>query len=454
MKTLAAGACLMLAVAACGHSGSGSSGPSTGGSTAPSAAKTSANAVPAGDFGTLKGICGPGSAKGATSRGVTDTEIHVAVTADPGAAAAPGLEQEFFDAGAGFSKWCNAAGGINGRKIVVDNFDAKLFNVGQAFTNACQKDFMAVGNGNAFDSAGVKIREACKLGQIPAYVTSPQAVSGTLQVQSTPVPPTQINNGGLRLLTEEYPDVKTGGVGIGSSTLSSIAPVGLKTQEYLKDIGIKVAVLQAQPPLVDNYRPYMEQLKGAGAKGYYEISAQDPSPIVQAMKNVGWTPDYILYSTQFYGPQAVAAAKATPVFPPSYVQFGALPFELASQYPVLQQTENIVKAAVSNPKLTTFTLSAFSAWTLWAQSATACGSTLTVECVLAKAQNHTDWTAGGLYPAHSLEPNAPASPCIALVRLTPTGFVYDKKATNPTSGDAPFNCDPANVRTVKSYITS
>ena len=108
-----------------------------------------------------------GSAKGATARGVTDTEIHIGVTADPGAAAAPGLEQEFFDTAEGFSKWCNAAGGINGRKIVVDKLDAKLFNVGQVMTQACQKDFMLVGNGNAFDSAGVKIREACGLGQIP-----------------------------------------------------------------------------------------------------------------------------------------------------------------------------------------------------------------------------------------------------------------------------------------------
>ena len=428
----------------------------------PAANKTAAAATPsattsasaAGDFGTLKGICGPGKATGTPARGVTDSEIRVGVTADPGAAAAPGLEQEFFDAAAGFSKWCNAAGGINGRKIVVDDWDAKLFNVGQVFTSACLKDFMAVGNGNAFDSAGVKIRVGCKLGQIPAYVTSPQAVDAAYQVQPTPVPATEINAGALRLLTAEYPEVKTAGVGIGSSTLSSIAPVGLRTQEYLKDLGIKVAVLQAQPPLVDNYRPYMEQVKGAGAKGYYEISAQDPSPIVQAMKNVGWQPSYILYSTQFYGPQAVAAAKATPVFPPSYVQFGALPFELASQYPVLRQTESIVRAAVSNPKLTTFTLSAFSAWTLWAQSATACGSNLTVACVLDKAQNHDSWTAGGLYPAHSLKAGANASPCIALVRLTPTGFVYDSKATAPTSGDAPFNCDPANIKTVKSYLTS
>jgi ABC-type branched-subunit amino acid transport system substrate-binding protein len=443
-----------LALSACGRSGDTPSVPATPAPGATASSSPSSDVPAAGTFGTLKGLCGPGDAKGATARGVTDTEIHIGVTADPGAAAAPGLEQEFFDAGDGFTQWCNAAGGINGRKIVLDKLDAKLFDVGQVMTTACQKDFFLVGNGNAFDSAGVKIREGCKLGQMPAYVTSPQAVAAKYQVIPTPIPITQINDGALRLLTAAYPEVKTAGVGIGSSNLASITPTGLKAQEYLQDLGIKVAALQEQPPLVDNYRPYMEQLKGAGAKAYFGISAQDPSPIVQAMKNVGWTPSYILYSTQFYGPQAVAAAKATPDFPPTYVQFGSVPFELASTHPVLQQTAAIVKAAVKNPKLTTFTSSAFSAWTLFAQSATECGSNLTMDCVLQKAADHNDWTAGGLYPAHSLKAGAAASPCIALVRLTPTGFVYDEKVTNPTPGDAPFNCDPDNVKTVKSYQTS
>ena len=442
------GAVLALTLAACGRSSSSTpTGPASSGAS--SAAPTASAA--AGDFGTLKGICGPGTAKGNIQRGVTASTIRIGVTADPGAAAAPGLEQEFFDTADGFSKWCNAAGGINGRKIVVDKWDAKLFNVGQAVTDACQKDFFLVGNGNAFDSAGVKIREACKLGQIPSYVVSPQAVVGKYQVQATPVPPNYINNGALRLLTAAYPATKAGGVGVAGSNLASLIPTGMKAQEYLKDLGIKVPVYQAQPPLVPNYRPYMEQMKGGGAKGIYIVSAQDPSPIVQAMKDVGWNPLWIAYSVQFYGPQAIGAAKATPVFPPSYVQFGALPFELADQYPVLKQTENIVRAAVSNPKLTSFTLSSFSAWTLWAQSATECGNNLTMDCILQKAKAHTNWTAGGLYPPQNIQTGA-ASPCIALVRLTPTGFVYDKKVTAPTDG--PFNCDPENLKQVKTYVTT
>jgi hypothetical protein len=322
-------------------------------------------------------------------------------------------------------------------------------------SQACQKDFMLVGNGNAFDSAGVGIREKCGLGQIPAYVVSPQAVDAKLQVQSTPIPSDEINDGAMRLLADAFPATKTGGVGIAGSTLASLVPTGLKAQEYLKDVGIKVAVLQQQPVQVDNYRPYIEQLKQKGAAGLYQVTAQDPTPIVQAMKNVGYNPAWALYSVQFYGPQAAAAAKALGSFPPSYVQFTAIPFDLANKYPAVQQLIDIVHGAVPNAKLTSFTLSSMSSWLLWAESAKACGSSLTVDCVLQKAQSQTAWNAGGLYPPQNLTPgNQHASPCIALVKLTTDGFVYDEKVTNPTKGMEPFNCDPDNVKKVKTYVTT
>ena len=251
-----------LGIAACGRSSSGGGGgtnPSSSGSTAPA---SSAAAPGKGDFGTLKGICGPGTAKGATAKGVTDSTIRIGTTGDPGAAAAPGLEQEFFDTADAFSKWCNAAGGINGRKIVVDKWDAKLFNVGQAFTNACQKDFMVVGNGNAFDSAGVKPRVDCKLGDIYAYTVAPEAATAPYQVSVNPSNPTQYPYGPLRLLIAAYPNSKAG-VGVGSSTLTSLIPQGKRIQESLKNNGVKVRSVQEQPPSV----PQLPALRGAAQGG-------------------------------------------------------------------------------------------------------------------------------------------------------------------------------------------
>jgi hypothetical protein len=441
-----------IALVACGRSsksGGGTTAP-TNGTTSTSAPSASASSAGAGDFGTLKAICGHGTPGSTTARGLTATQIRIGVSADPGASVAPGLEQEFFDTAVGFAKWCNAAGGINGRQIVIDKWDAKLFNVGQVMTAACLKDFMLVGNGNALDATGVKVRLGCKLGQIPSYVVSPEASAAGLQAQPSPNPSDQINNGALRLLVNKYPDVKAAGVCVLGSNLASIKPVGLRTQEYLQKLGIKVANYQEPPAQVDNFRPYMEQCKAAGAKALYLETAQDPSPVIQAMKNTGWSPDFVVYSVQFYGPQGVQAAAAAKTFQPSYIQFPALPFELKGQYPVLQETEDIVHSAVSNAKLTEFTLSAMSAWTLFAKSATDCGADLTQDCILQKAAGHTDWDAGGLYAPHSTSADAKANPCITIVQMTPQGFVYAKDATKPNQGS--FNCEANNVLPVKTYL--
>ena len=447
---------LAVTTAGCSRSSSGGSGTAPTASTATGVVGHSggvsaspAASTGAGDFGDLKAICGPGSAKGATSRGVTDSQITLGTSGDPGAAAAPGLEQEFFEVGDAFTKWCNAAGGINGRKIVLEKWDAKLFNVGQAFTNACQKDFMMVGNGNAFDSASVKPRLACKLGQIPSYVVSPEAADAGLQVLPLPQKATQYQAAGLRLLAKAYPDTKTKGVGIGGSNLSSLIPQGKRIQQSMTQLGIKTTVLQEQPPLVDNYRPYMEEMKSKGTVGIDQFNGQDATAEVQAMKNVGWNPQWFLLAVPFYNTSTVKSAK-TITYPPTYVQLAHLPFELAGQFPVLAQAKKILLASQSDPRFTDFTALAFNAWTLWAKSATACGSTLTVECVLAKAGAEKAWTSGGIFPPSDLDPkNVQVNDCALMIRLTASGWVYDKKVTDPDKGV--FNCDPANVQTVLSY---
>ena len=98
-----------------------------------------------GSFGTLKDVCGPGNAKGATATGVTDTEISTAVFSDPGFVGRPGLNQELFDAAKVFAAWCNDAGGINGRKIVVHERDAKLTEYKQRVIESCREDFSRIG---------------------------------------------------------------------------------------------------------------------------------------------------------------------------------------------------------------------------------------------------------------------------------------------------------------------
>ena len=76
--------------------------------------------------------------------------------------------------------------------------------------------------------------------------------------------------------------------------------------------------------------------------------------------------------------------------------------------------------------------------------ATACGSTLTVDCVLSKAGSEKAWTGGGLFPPSDTDPNnRKVNACVTIIRLTKTGWVYDEKVTAPDNGV--YNCNPKNV---------
>jgi hypothetical protein len=449
IAAMSAAAVLGVVTVGCGRSSSGGGGTSTPSNGSPASSASTSAAAGKGDFGTLKAICGPGTPSGPTGRGISSREIRIGVLADPGNTAAPGLEQEFFDAADGFSKFCNAAGGILGRKIVIDKWDAKLFNVGQVMTSACQKDFMLVGGGNALDEPGVKPRLACKLAQIPGYDVSVAAANAGLQVKAAPSDPTQFGYGPLRLLLNAYPDAKKG-MGVGSSSLASLVPIGKRTAEALTANGAKVTAIQEKPTLVNNYRPYMEQLKSTGTVGLYEFEGQSIAPEIQAMKDISWTPQFIYYTSQFYTPQTVQAAKSLGTYPPTYVGLSHLPFELSDQYPILADIKKQLTSAVANPRFTEYTAEAYSAWSLFALSATQCGADLTSACVLEKAGAHTDWTGAGLTPPVSTSPtNNKPSNCWLVIRLTPNGWVYDKKITSPDNGL--YNCSPNNTVTVQSF---
>jgi ABC-type branched-subunit amino acid transport system substrate-binding protein len=431
----------LVAGSGCTRSGANqtSAGPSQRSSPPASAAAA------AGDFGSLKHVCGPGAAHGATARGVTDSTITVGTMSDAGNTVAPGLEVEFFQVGDAFVKWCNAAGGINGRKLALDKHDAKLFESGERTLEACQKDFMLVGNGDAFDAATVKPRLACKLGQFPAIVVSAEAASAGLQVEATPAPVNEYPVGPYLAMAQLYPADKRY-FGIGGSNNASLRSVGLRLRDAVAKIGYTTVEYQEQPPLVPNWRPYVESAKLKGVKGFQEINGQDLTPLITAANNVGWKPDWMVAFAQYYDPKTIAAARVTQ-FPTTYVQIGHWPFEMADRNAAAAQVVRVLHASDPAAATTEFTASAFNAWLLWAKSATECGSTLTTDCVLAKAAANRNWSAGGLFPAHDVNPaTAHMVNCFALMRVTRSGFVYDEKATQPNQSI--YNCSPNNIVTL------
>ena len=150
-------------------------GRTSSGTVAKSGSGGGVSSLAAGDFGTMKAVCGPapqGETNTATGRGVTANSIHLGAISDAGFVGQPGLEKEVWDASDVFTKWCNSVGGINGRKIVDNHLDSALTLYRQVILEACQLDFALVGGGGAFDDVGQADRLRCLLPSFPAFGTT------------------------------------------------------------------------------------------------------------------------------------------------------------------------------------------------------------------------------------------------------------------------------------------
>lgn len=429
---------VLLLASACGRSSkSSSAGP--GKNTTETTAASSA-----GDFGTLKAVCGPGDAKGATAQGVTDTEITVGTMSDPGNTIVPGLNQELFDAADAFVGWCNDAGGILGRKIKLVKHDAALLQVGPRMTEACASDFALVGNGEALDATGVPIRTGCKLPEISAYDVSSAAGTAALSLQAIPTPNNQSRLGGPYKALLAVDREATQHYGMLSSTTQSIKDSGDRNKAAAELLGYKTVDYEELPLNVDNWRPIAENVKN---KGVQVLTLQgNPTNIVsllKAMTDVGYFPKYFVLDANHYDQKLISEGGALLDKTKILVNSPNPPFEQQDKYPAIKQyIDNLAKYA-GGKKPASLGINATSAWLLFAQSAKACGPQLTRECVMQNAAVK-GWDAGGLHAP--VDPGTAASggpQCFTLHQATPSGFTPNLEITKPNKDI--FNCDPANA---------
>jgi hypothetical protein len=391
-------------------------------------------------------ICEPGSGGASTVRGVSSKSINIAVFNDASNTITPGLEVEFPEQATAFADWCNAAGGINGRKIVIDNRDAALFNAAQQATAACQSDFMAVGGGMALDQPSVPIREKCGLGQISGYVVSNASDLASDQVDPSGINTDSVSSGWFGALTKAYPKaVKVAGMG-GSDTPSVLQPE-TKYEFGAEAQGWKVADFLEPPVSVENWTPYVEQYQQKGVTALWPAANSNFVPFAQAMTTAGYKPAFVVLGTQFANSQTQKAVVANPTLPPVYVETQWWPLAQASQNPSTEELVTIMHKYEKGDQIDFDDEEGQEAWLLWAKSASACGATLTVTCVLNKAAATTNWDAGGLQaPIAKLtlsNENPQPSPCFTLLKGGQKGWIFDKAVTKPTQSI--WNCNPKNV---------
>jgi ABC-type branched-subunit amino acid transport system substrate-binding protein len=424
-----------LVLAACGSHSSSSPTSAAGGSSA--AASSSSTADAAGSFGTLGQVCGPGSATGATDTGVTNTAITASTIADVGWSVEPGLLQPIFDAADAFVGWCNAAGGINGRKITLNKLDSAYSNYLPQVKTSCTQDVAIVGSMGILDDTGAPAWEACGIPNYTAATVGSVAANAKLMYPMTPIPADQQTIGGFHLLFDQNPTWKTA---VGS--LYSNGAAGDREQhtynEAIESLGAKIVYTAEYTPTTTNWAPYVTAMKNAGVKFLFlNDTDTTTAAIEQAMATAGWYPDIQISPSQLYTENLLTLAG--PISKNYYVYIPTTPYEAASQVPAMATYLKLLTQYAPKATKTFFGVTAFSAWLLFAEAVKSCGSNVTRACIEAYTVKQTAWTGGGLQG--EINPGANiASECFILMKVDGSSWT---QALPSTLGK--YDCSPLNA---------
>jgi hypothetical protein len=429
----------LIVAASCGSSGSGANEKTVAGGS---------------DFGTLKNVCHPARTpnKDHTDRGVTADSIRLTSMSDAGSTIRTGLNQELLDASRVFTKWCNAHGGINGRKIILSTGDAQLTLYRQAISTACGNAFALVGGGGVFDDQGQKQRVECLLPDFPGLVTSSAARASALMFQAVPLSVTQYTSGLLGYISKTYPD-SLGQIGYVTGNLPSLQLVkdqirvsGEQQYHWGTDVAYSNDYNTAAAP---SWTEPAKAIKDKGIKGLVFVGEpSDLASLLISIRSIGYTGLEWVYSMGNTYDQSLirnggAALDVTKV----YLLLNIVPFEKASSTPAMQKYLSLFDKYEPQGKARALLgVQSFAAWLMFAKAADACGPTLDRKCLVREAGRITDFDGGGL-TVPSDPAAGSATDCFAAERATSKGFV----GVDVDANDGLFNCKPDNVWTLQDF---
>ena len=393
-------------------------------------------------FGDAPWPCGPGDGANTDTGaevGVTADSVTIATGDDAGYAGSPGLNHEMTDTMEAFVGACNELGGSNGRQIVLDYYDAKLFEVGPAIQAACDAGtFFLVGEGWAFDVQQEEIRLGCGLPAVPTYGTSAAFAHGKDVFVSIPNPSDETTAVVYAQLAEIFPD----------ETKSVAALVGAfaATQES-RDRAIGASeqfgwnwvskTIEYNPVGEADWTPFVKQLRDAGATMVYWSGTCLPGLqlFMQTAKANGLDVPVVTDANHYA--RTCADANTDGALDNLYVRLATIPFEEADINPATQQYLDLM--AETGGDIAVLGVQAASSFLLWATAASQCGGELTRACTLENLKNTHDWTGHGLHAASDPGGNHPPT-CGAVLHLQGTEYVRFAPEERGT-----FACDDAWV---------
>ena len=427
LRALAAVAVTAVLAAGCSRAGTTSTQASSSTPASSSASSTgtgSTTSTASGpSFGTVTDACHGGSATGATDQGVTSSQILAGVLTDVGFTKDPQLETT----AKVFTDWCNAAGGIDGRKLVADLHDTQMLDVVGAMTEACQSDFVLAGGSAALDGLGVDTRLKCVLPDFDAQVVMMQNNGSSLQIYPIAYGHTYSPFGGYYnwLIDQKYPASKDA-VGILSAASVITQVDGQILVDTAKAVGGNVIYNGTFPVSgVTDWTPYAETLKNKGVKGFtFYGEPEQLAALEQAMDNIGYRPLWIDANTNSYGTDFISLLGKAASEQANYASLPSVyPLEKAAEKPATEQLVKLFAQYAPGQPVTLQDVQAWSAWLIFAKSAETCGSALTRLCVYDAALKQTDWDGGGLTAPVDLSNTDPAPSCFDVEQATASGWV-------------------------------
>ncbi len=442
-----------LLAAACGGRGEDTStidATTTSTTGADSGSSTTVAGPGPGDFGTLTDVCGPNegggevpAGDGGDTQGISSDTIVVGTVADPGFTGRQGLNQEIFDTATAFVKWCNAAGGINGKQLEVNLHDAAITQYQPVVEDACRTDFALVGAGAVQDNLWPEVGAACGLIDIAGFSVTPQKAGVVGQdlialrsVQAIPNPGDRFPVGAVKILDAEFPGTADA-TGFVYGDLQTLKVTYEKARAGMEKVGHEVVENMAYNILGEaNWQPFAVKLRDAGVTSFnYVGEGENLAKLQRSMSEIGWRPDVQLMDTNFYDQEYLKAAGDAAEG--TFIRTAIWPIEEADQNPATQRYLDLLQA--DNGKVAVLGMQSMSAWLLFATTAKSCDldNDLTRTCVLDRAAKVTDWDGGGLHAPTSPATNE-GSNCVIVLEVVDGTFTRH-------APDSDYHCDPSDV---------
>src|SRR5699024_4252654 len=111
-----------------------------------------------------------------------------------------------------FVDWCNELGGINGRSLELETYDAQLTAGDEAAKEACDDDLFAlVGTGAVMDDKVAPVAVDCGLVNVAGYTATAKMALADLTIATLPNPSNLFNTAPGQWMIEQFPDAVENG---------------------------------------------------------------------------------------------------------------------------------------------------------------------------------------------------------------------------------------------------